>query len=202
MYKGKEYDIFICYRGDKSKQGGPAGQILYKDLKSAKDSAGNRLYKPFYAKAILKEGVDNFKEASRKALEETKVFILLLTPGFFDDCFDDNDMVKDEIQTALNNARIQFIPIVLPKFNAKQEFTKEVRDLFKGAFEKRIENVSQIEWNDPGKSEIENNLKEAIDEGFEKYDEAKDSKNTPAKDTVETDTRLTIENGVLYKCGK
>ena len=179
MYKGKEYDIFICYRGDKSKQGGPAGQILYKDLKSAKDSAGNKLYNPFYAKAILKEGVDNFKEASRKALEETKVFILLLTPGFFDDCFDDNDMVKDEIQTALNNARIQFIPIVLPKFNAKQEFTKEVRDLFKGAFEKRIENVSQIEWNDPGKSEIENNLKEAIDEGFKKYDEAKDSKNTP-----------------------
>ena len=173
MYKGKKYNIFICYRGREDGQGGVAGAFLYSELKRITG------FEPFYANAILQEGVDNFKNASRQALEDVKVFILLLTSGFFDDCFDDNDMVKDEIQTALNNTRIQFIPIVLPKFNAKQEFTKEVRDLFKGAFEKRIENISQIAWNDPGKFDIKDKLKSAIDEGFEAYDEAKDSKNTP-----------------------
>ena len=173
MYKGKKYNIFICYRGSNDGQGGAAGALLYRALNEITG------FEPFYANAVLDEGVDNFKEASRQALEDVKVFILLLTPEFFDECSHHDDMVKDEIQTALRDARIQFIPIILPGFNAKQGFTKDVRDLFEGDFEERIEHISQIAWNNPGKFEIKDNLKKAIDKGIEKYDEAKDSKNTP-----------------------
>ena len=202
MYKGKKYNIFICYRGREDRQGGLAGQLLFDKLKNMKYSAGNKSYKPFYANTILKEGVDDFRDASRQALEDGKVFILLLTQEFFAGCSHHDDMVKDEIQTALNNARIQFIPITLPGFDAKQEITEDVCKLFGVDFENRVMHKSPIAWNNTGKFEIERKLEEAIDEGFEKYDEAKDSKNTPAKDTVETDTRLTIKGGVLYKCGK
>ena len=196
MYKGKEFNIFICYRGRKDGQGGVAGALLYKELNEIAE------FKPFYANAILKEGVDDFKEASRQALEDVKVFILLLTPEFFDDCSHHDDMVKDEIQTALGDVRIQFIPISLPGFDAKQGITKDVRKLFGVDFENRVMHKSPIAWNDPGKFEIKRKLEKAIDKGFEKYDKAKDSKNTPAKDAVETDTRLTIKGGVLYKCDK
>ena len=176
MYKGKKYNIFICYRGREDRQGGLAGQLLFNKLKGMEDSAGNKSYKPFYANAVLKEGVDNFKDASRQALEDVKVFILLLTPEFFDKCFNYDDMVKDEIQTALNNAHIQFIPIALPGFNAEQEITEDVCKLFLGDFADRVMHMSPIEWHNPGKFDIENNLKKAIDEGFKAYDEAKNSK--------------------------
>ena len=202
MYKGEEYNIFICYRGREDRQGGLAGQLLFDKLKNMKYSAGNKSYKPFYANAILKEGVDDFRDASRQALEDVKVFILLLTQEFFAGCSHHDDMVKDEIQTALNNARIQFIPITLPGFDAKQEITEDVCKLFGVDFENRVMHKSPIAWNNTGKFEIERNLEKAIDKGFEKYDEAKDSKQTPAKDAAETDTRLTIKKGVLYKCDK
>ena len=202
MYKGKEYNIFICYRGRKDGQGGPAGSILYGALNEITG------FEPFYANAVLDEGADNFKNASRQVLRNAKVFILLLTPGFFDDCFDDNDMVKDEIQTALRDARIRFIPITLPEFDAKREFTKEVRGIFEGDFEERIEHISQIAWNDPGRFEIKDKLVRTISRILDDYGkdnaaaQAVSDDRSSAKSIGAKDARLTIENGVLVKCAE
>ena len=202
MYKGKEYNIFICYRGSISGQGGLAGSILYRQLNEITG------FEPFYANAVLDEGADNFKNASRQVLRETKVFILLLTPGFFDGCSYHDDMVKDEIQTALRDARIRFIPITLPEFDAKREFTKEVRGIFEGDFEERIEHISQIAWNDPGRFEIKDKLIRTISRILDDYGkdnaaaQAVSDDRSSAKSIGAKDARLTIENGVLVKCAK
>ena len=202
MYKEKEYNIFICYRGSISGQGGPAGALLYGALNEITG------FEPFYANAVLDEGADNFKNASRQVLKETKVFILLLTPGFFDECSHHDDMVKDEIQTALRDARIRFIPITLPGFDAKREFTKEVSDLFEGDFEERIEHISQIAWNDPGRFEIKDKLVSTIRRILDDYGEdnaaaqAASDDRSSVKSIGAKDARLTIENGVLVKCAE
>ena len=202
MYKGKEYNIFICYRGSISGQGGLAGSILYRELN---EITGFEL---FYANAVLDEGADNFKNASRQVLKETKVFILLLTPGFFDGCSHHDDMVKDEIQTALRDARIRFIPITLPEFDAKREFTKEVRGIFEGDFEDRIEHISQIAWNNLGKFEIKDKLVRTISRILDDYGkdnaaaQAVSDDRSSAKSIGAKDARLTIENGVLVKCSE
>ena len=202
MYKGKEYNIFICYRGSISGQGGLAGSILYRELNEITG------FEPFYANAVLDEGADNFKNASRQVLRETKVFILLLTPGFFDGCSYHDDMVKDEIQTALRDARIRFIPITLPEFDAKREFTKEVRGIFEGDFEERIEHISQIAWNDPGRFEIKDKLIRTISRILDDYGkdnaaaQAASDDRSSVKSIGAKDARLTIENGVLAKCAK
>ena len=202
MYKGKEYNIFICYRGSISGQGGLAGSILYRELNEITG------FEPFYANAVLDEGADNFKNASRQVLRETKVFILLLTPGFFDGCSYHDDMVKDEIQTALRDARIRFIPITLPEFDAKREFTKEVRGIFEGDFEERIEHISQIAWNDPGRFEIKDKLIRTISRILDDYGkdnaaaQAVSDDRPSAKSIGAKDARLTIENGALVKCAE
>ena len=202
MYKEKEYNIFICYRGSISGQGGPAGALLYGALNEITG------FEPFYANAVLDEGADNFKNASRQVLKETKVFILLLTPGFFDECSHHDDMVKDEIQTALRDARIRFIPITLPGFDAKREFTKEVSDLFEGDFEERIEHISQIAWNDPGRFEIKDKLVRTISRILDDYGkdnaaaQAASDDRSSVKSIGAKDARLTIENGVLVKCSE
>ena len=202
MYKGKEYNIFICYRGSISGQGGPAGSILYGALNEITG------FEPFYANAVLDEGADNFKNASRQVLGNAKVFILLLTPGFFDGCSHHDDMVKDEIQTALRDARMRFIPITLPGFDAKREFTKEVSDLFEGDFEDRIEHISQIAWNNLGKFEIKDKLVRTISRILDDYGkdnaaaQAVSDDRSSAKSIGAKDARLTIENGVLVKCAE
>ena len=202
MYKGKKCNIFICYRGRKDGQGDAAAACLYKGLNEIAE------FKPFYADGILVADVDIFKNASRQVLEETKVFILLLTPGFFDECSHHDDMVKDEIQTALRDARIRFIPITLPEFDAKREFTKEVSDLFEGNFEDRIEHVSPIEWHDPGRFEIKDQLVRMISRILDDYGkdnaaaQAVSDDRPSAKSIGAKDARLTIENGVLVKCSE
>ena len=202
MYKGKKCNIFICYRGSISGQGGAAGALLYGALNEITG------FEPFYANAVLDEGADNFKNASRQVLKETKVFILLLTPGFFDGCSHHDDMVKDEIQTALRDARIRFIPITLPGFDAKREFTKEVSDLFEGDFEERIEHISQIAWNNLGRFEIKDKLVRTISRILDDYGkdnaaaQAASDDRSSVKSIGAKDARLTIENGVLVKCSE
>ena len=202
MYKGKEYNIFICYRGSISGQGGAAGALLYGALNEITG------FEPFYANAVLDEGADNFKNASRQVLKETKVFILLLTPGFFDECSHHDDMVKDEIQTALRDARIRFIPITLPGFDAKREFTKEVRGIFEGDFEERIEHISQIAWNNLGRFEIKDKLVRTISRILDDYGkdnaaaQAASDDRSSVKSIGAKDARLTIENGVLTECAE
>ena len=164
---------------------------------------------PFFAKEVVDSG-DNFVEAISGALEDVKVFILLLTPKFFDKCGEKDDIVQLEIKTALNDDCMQFIPIWLGDFNknAKEAFSG-ASQWFPANFTDKIAHNNAFERHDTGKlNDIADELIKKIKKAIAKYDEMKSAeqstalKQTPAKDAVEADTRLTIENGVLYKCGK
>ena len=47
MYKGEQYDIFICYRG--ASESGMLGSTIYSDLLHFRNSNGEKEYKPFFA---------------------------------------------------------------------------------------------------------------------------------------------------------
>ena len=200
MYKGKKYNIFICYRGDDSSFGGR----LYDKL-----NLKNEGLVPFYAKEVVDSG-DNFVEAILGALEDVKVFILLLTPEFFDKCEEKGDIVQLEIETALNDDCMQFIPIWLRDFDKKAKAAfSNASQWFPADFTDKIAHNNAFERHDTGKlNDIADELIEKIKKAIAEYDKIKKAKQfialwqTPAKDAVETDTRLTIKGGVLYKCGK
>ena len=172
MYKGKAYNIFLCYRGKVKQQGGVFGRLIYNELSEITE------FEPFFAPAILKEGVDNFKDASRQALEDVKVFVLLLTPGFFEGCSADDDMVRDEITTALKNKSMRFIPINMPGFDAKTEYTQDVHRCFESDFTDRVEHIASVPCSDPATFRATGKLQKAIESAIKAYD-ADSSGQTP-----------------------
>ena len=198
MYKDKMYNIFLCYRRGAGSQGSLLAARLYDELGSIED------FKPFYAPQVVEPG-DNFRQVSLNAIAGVKVFILLLTPGFFDECSNDDDPVRAEIQTALDDQHIRFISICLPGFDAAQEFTKSVRACFQGAFADRIEHIAYAQCSDPKSFNVADVLEKPIRKLFCLYD---DEKREQGASTMRTkgediaDDRLTIENGVLVKCDK
>ncbi len=203
MYKGKAYNIFLCYRGKVDLQGGVFGRLIYNELSEITE------FEPFFAPAILKEGVDNFKDASRQALEDVKVFVLLLTPGFFEGCSADDDMVKDEINTALKNERMRFIPINMPGFDAKTEYTQDVRRYFESDFTDRVEHIASVPCSDPTTFRTTGKLQKAIESAIKAYDAdsawqapfANPSKATPVAPKKQS-SAMEIKDGVLIKCDK
>ena len=198
MYKDKMYNIFLCYRRGAGSQGSLLAARLYDELGSIED------FKPFYAPQVVEPG-DNFRQVSLNAIAGVKVFILLLTPGFFDECSNDDDPVRAEIQTALDDQHIRFISICLPGFDAAQEFTKSVRACFQGAFADRIEHIAYAQCSDPKSFNVADVLEKPIRKLFCLYDDEKreqGASTTQTKGEDIADDRLTIENGVLVKCDK
>ena len=203
MYKGKAYNIFLCYRGKVDLQGGVFGRLIYNELSEITE------FEPFFAPAILKEGVDNFKDASRQALEDVKVFVLLLTPGFFEGCSADDDMVRDEINTALKNKSMRFIPINMPGFDAKTEYTQDVRKCFESDFTDRVEHIASVPCSDPATFRTTGKLQKAIESAIKAYDAdssgqtpfANPSKATPVAPKKQS-SAMEIKDGVLIKCDK
>ena len=196
MYKDKMYNIFLCYRRGAGSQGSLLAARLYDELGSIED------FKPFYAPQVVEPG-DNFRQVSLNAIAGVKVFILLLIPGFFDECSNDDDPVRAEIQTALDDQHIRFIPICLPGFDAAQEFTKSVRACFQGAFADRIEHIAYAQCSDPKSFNVADVLEKPIRKLFCLYDDEKreqGASTTQTKGEDIADDRLTIENGVLSKC--
>lgn len=203
MYKGKAYNIFLCYQGKVDLQGGVFGKLIYKELSEITE------FEPFFAPAILKEGVDNFKDASRQALEDVKVFVLLLTPGFFEGCSADDDMVRDEITTALKNKSMRFIPINMPGFDAKTEYTQDVRRCFESDFTDRVEHIASVPCSDPTTFRTTGKLQKAIESAIKAYDAdsawqapfANPSKATSVAPKKQS-SAMEIKDGVLIKCDK
>ena len=163
MYKGKAYNIFLCYRGKVDLQGGVFGSRIYDQLSKIDG------FEPFFAPEVVDSG-DNFMTASRQALEDVKVFVLLLTPGFFEGCSADDDMVKDEINTALKNKSMRFIPINMPGFDAKTEYTQDVRRCFESDFTDRVEHIASVPCSDPATFRTTGKLQKAIESAIKAYD--------------------------------
>jgi len=141
MYGGKQYDIFIAYRGNSD--GGQLGSRLFSELKNY-TIEGEKVFKPFFAPECVKKG-DNFKEAATEVLKETKIMIMLLSEGFFQGCLEEDDIVLHELKCALKNKNISFVPIVMHGFEYKKE-ESYLNDVFETDEINRFKHISAINY--------------------------------------------------------
>ncbi len=92
------YDVFISYR---RKTGADDARLLQQALKA-------RGYNVFFDYESLRDG--KFDERIFAAIEEAPVFILMLSEGALDNCVNENDWVRIEIEHALEKKR-KIIPV-------------------------------------------------------------------------------------------
>ena len=96
--KKRNYDVFISYR---RATGTNDARLLEQALKV-------RGFNVFFDYDSLRNG--KFDEHIYKAIEDAPVFILIMTTGCLDDCINEGDWVRLEIEHALKNGKI-IIPI-------------------------------------------------------------------------------------------
>ena len=132
----KDYNVFICYRGE----GSMLAANIYSDLCTYSQ---NKL-RLFYAPKCLKHG-DNFMSGCKEVASQVSLMMLVLTPGFFAKCRDDDDVVLQELKSALSNPACAFLPIITPGF----EYDKVALEEFFDEQEiDRIKHISAIKYTD------------------------------------------------------
>lgn len=133
----QQYNIFICYRGDK---GGWLAANIYSELKLyTKDKL-----KLFFAPKCIGKG-ENFKMRCEEVAGNVSLMILILSQGFFDNCTESDDVVMAELKAALANDRTKFLPIIMPGFDFKDiDLTK----LFTDIEIDRIIHINPIKYTD------------------------------------------------------
>ena len=119
-----DYNVFICYRGDK---GGVLASNIYSDL----CLYTNNKLKVFFAPRCVPHG--------------DKLMILILSKGFFDKCGEPDDIVVGELKSALANDEIKFLPIIMPDFDFKDV---ELSQWFDETEVDRIKHISAIKFTD------------------------------------------------------
>ena len=137
MDKENLYNVFLCYRGD---QGGMLASNIYSDLSSY---SKNKLH-IFYAPKCIKHG-ENFMTVCKDVASRVSLMILILTPGFFAQCRNDDDVVLQELRAALSNPMCTFLPVITPNFvydtvALEEFFTEQEID--------RIKHINAIKYND------------------------------------------------------
>lgn len=131
-----EYDLFICYRHS----GGILAANIYSEI--ILHSKGN--IKPFFAPKCVKKG-KNFRNVCLDVISKVPLIILVLSPDFFDECTESDDIVYDELKSAMANENAEFLPIVLQGFDYK---AVDLSDLFDETEIDRIKHVSALQFND------------------------------------------------------
>ena len=106
-----EYNIFLCYRGDK---GGWLASNIYSELKLYTKEKLSL----FFAPKCISKG-ENFKNRCEAVAGDVNLMILILSPGFFDNCGEPDDIVICELRAALANDNTNFLPIIMPGFDFK-----------------------------------------------------------------------------------
>ena len=132
----KDYNVFLCYRGE----GGLLASNIYSDLCTY---SKNKL-KLFYAPKCIRQG-ENFMSICKDVAGKVSLMILILTPGFFAQCRNDDDVVLQELRAALSNPMCAFLPIITPGFTydvvaLEEFFTEQEID--------RIKHINAIKYND------------------------------------------------------
>lgn len=132
----KDYNVFLCYRGE----GGMLAANIYSDLIAY---SKNKL-RLFYAPKCIKHG-DNFMTICKEVAGRVSLMIMILTPNFFQLCGNADDVVLQEIRSALSNPTCTFLPIITPGFEYDNDalatyFTEQEID--------RIKHISAIKYND------------------------------------------------------
>ena len=136
----QNYNVFISYRGAGS--GGFLGKEIYADLLLAMSKAEQPDVVPFFAPACIKKG-ENFKQVIHDVIQKISCVILVLSPGFFEHCTDDDDMVRYELEQSLANPGITFIPVVMEGFSFDKELSA-VESLFSREELNRFKHVNAI----------------------------------------------------------
>lgn len=131
-----EYNIFICYRGE----GSMLAANIYSDLCSY---SKNKL-KLFYAPKCLKHG-ENFMSTCKEIAGSVSLMILILTPGFFSKCYQNDDVTLQELRSALANPMCSFLPIITPGFEFEND---AMESLFTEQEIDRIKHISAIKYTD------------------------------------------------------
>ena len=116
------YRNFICYRGGSS-AGIFFAEDIYKRAKENEDIIGKTYYSP-----INEDGGENrnFINDPKKYICDVKNFIMLLTKDFLEDFIvndkpNEESITRIEIDEALKNENIRFIPVMWPDFSWKGE---------------------------------------------------------------------------------
>ncbi len=131
-----DYNIFICYRGEGSVL---ASSIYYELQTHSKDKL-----KLFYAPKCLSYG-DNFMTACKEIAGGVSLMMLILTPNFFEKCETADDVVYQELKSALANPLTSFLPIITPGFAFNDE---AMAKLFNEQEIDRIKHISAIKYTD------------------------------------------------------
>ncbi len=137
MQKESNYNVFLCYRGD---SGGMLAANIYSDLST---HTKNKLH-IFYAPKCIRHG-ENFMTMCKDVAGRVSLMVLILTPGFFAQCRNNDDVVLQELRAALSNPMTTFLPVITPGFVyddvALGEFFSEQEI-------DRIKHINAIKYND------------------------------------------------------
>ncbi len=116
------YNIFICYRGDNDphKDGKYIGLDVYSELQKIDG------FDCFFAPKHNKSN-DDFKHINA-ILNTVKVALLILTDGFFDRCYENDDIVKIELDEILKRD-IAIIPIFVNNYNIQTDIKRFINYL-------------------------------------------------------------------------
>ncbi len=134
----KNYNVFICYRGE----GGVLASSIYSELCTY---SKNKLHL-FYAPKCLKYG-ENFMSACKDIAGRVSLMMLILTKNFFSDCKKADDVVYQELKSALANPMTTFLPIITPEFTYEGE-DEALYELFSEQEVDRIKHISAIKYTD------------------------------------------------------
>lgn len=148
----KKWNIFICYRGN-SDASCELGTRIYTETQK---------YSVFFAPKSIKKG-ENFKTIVPKVMENVSIILLLLDEGFFDNCYNSDDIVLFELQEAKKNPNIIFLPIFINKFTFKNV---DISDILGKDMDERIKHINGIDYNGIYDFKIENDLMPIIDNLF------------------------------------
>lgn len=138
MQSDKNYDVFICYRGSTQESVSIGGQI-HTLLTYQKNISC------FFAPYTIEKGED-FKKIVPKIMPHVKVVVLLLTPNFFEKCFNEDDIVYFELREALTNQSIKFMSVVFSGFNY---FNSNIDKLFSNQEIDRFKHINAMEYYTP-----------------------------------------------------
>ena len=116
------YRNFICYRGGSS-AGILFAEEIYNHAKLDEATVGKTYY------SLYKDNqneIRNFLNDPREYLCNVENFVMILTKDFFDgfivnDKPNENSVTRIEIDEALKNDKIKFIPVVFPDFSWENE---------------------------------------------------------------------------------
>ena len=134
MYK--DYNVFLCYRGE----GAMLAANIFSDLSV---HTKNKL-KIFYAPKCLKRG-ENFMSVCKDVASRVSLMIMILTPDFFEQCSKEDDVVLQELRSALANPFCSFLPIITPGFSYN---TDAMQKHFSEQEIDRVKHINAIQYTD------------------------------------------------------